>query len=420
MDTYKTKYKPRIVDRELSDLLNTFGGILIVGPKWCGKSWTAMNQSKSEIFIDNANNKEKAFLLPDAVLEGETPRLIDEWQDAPVLWDTARRQIDSRQMPGQFIFTGSVKISDGVTSHTGTGRFARMKMRTLSLYESEDSIGKISLSKLFNNDSIDPCESDMNLLKVTELICRGGWPANFWVDKKSALRIPQEYIKAISEVDISEVDGISKNNAKVNLFMRSIARNAATEVKPSTIRTDVKNDGDAISDQTISSYYSALQRLYVIEEQEAWLPSLRSKTRIRTTPKRHFTDPSLAAAALGATPALLVDDIKTTGFLFESLCFRDISIYMEALGGKVYHYRDENGFEADQILLLPDGRWAAIEIKLGTYEFDEAAAKLISLEKKLAKNTRAPEFLAIITATSGLAYKRDDGVLIIPLDVLGP
>jgi len=257
------------------------------------------------------------------------------------------------------------------------------------------------------------------LHKVISSICRGGWPAKFWVDESAAYRIPKEYIKTISEVDISEVDGVKKNTAKVKLFMRSIARNIATEVKISTISYDIQNDGDEISSQTANSYYSALQRLFVIEEQEAWLPSLRSKTRIRTTPKRHFADPSLAAAALGATPKILADDITTTGFLFESLCFKDVSVYTEALGGNVYHYRDENGFEADQIIVLPDGRWAAIEIKLGTFEFNEAAENLLSLKKKFNKNAKPPEFLAIITATSGLAYKREDGVYIIPLDVLG-
>ena len=415
-----TKYKPRIVDNELSELLQSFGGVLITGPKWCGKSWTAMNQSNSEILIDDAVNREKALLLPEEVLKGDTPRLVDEWQDAPILWDVARRQIDSRQAPGQFIFTGSVKIPVNKTSHTGTGRFARLKMRTMSLFESGDSSGKISLSGLFNNDSFEPSESKMDLRKATSLICRGGWPATFWVNKKASYRIPKEYIKTIAEVDISDVDGITKNTVKVDLFIRSLARNIATEVKASTISGDVQNNGDEITSQTVNSYYSALQKLFVVEDQEAWLPSLRSKTRIRTSPKRHFVDPSLAAAALGATPEILLDDIETTGFLFESLCFRDISVYAEALGGKIYHYRDENGFKADQIILLPDGRWAAIEVKLGTFEFDKAADNLLSLKKKLDKNMRSPEFLAIVTATSGLASKRDDGIYIIPLDVLGP
>jgi len=292
-------------------------------------------------------------------------------------------------------------------------------MHTLSSFESGDSTGQVSLAGLFNKATFSPCESKMDLHKATSLICRGGWPAIFWVDESAAYRIPKEYIKTISEVDISEVDRVKKNTAKVKLFMRSIARNIATEVKISTISYDIQNDGDEISSQTANSYYSALQRLFVIEEQEAWLPSLRSKTRIRTTPKRHFADPSLAAAALGATPKILADDITTTGFLFESLCFKDVSVYTEALGGNVYHYRDENGFEADQIIVLPDGRWAAIEIKLGTFEFNEAAENLLSLKKKFNKNAKPPEFLAIITATSGLAYKREDGVYIIPLDVLG-
>ncbi|MDR0519761.1 MAG: DUF4143 domain-containing protein [Clostridiales Family XIII bacterium] len=419
-DTVKKKYRKRVIDSELSDLLKAFGGVLIVGPKWCGKSWTASRQSKSEIFIDMAQNRERALLLPESVLEGETPRLIDEWQDAPILWDAARREIDSRHAPGQFIFTGSTAPPKEKTSHTGTGRFARLRMRTLSLFESGDSTGHVSLKKLFSDGAVSPAASPLDFPGVVALMCKGGWPASFWVDEEAAYRIPKEYINAIAEVDMSAVDGVAKNPSRVAQFLRSLARNTATEAKMSTIGRDMREDGNDMSGQTVRSYYDALKRLYAVEEQDAWLPSLRSKTRMRTSPKRHFADPSLAVAALGATPSLILQDVRTAGFLFESMCYRDISVYAEAIGGKVFYYRDENGLEADAIIQLPDGRWAAIEVKLGTFEFDAAAANLISLREKLSGDVSAPSFLAILTATSGMCYERDDGVLVIPLDLLGP
>ena len=418
----KSDYRPRILDTKLKALLGVFGGVLIVGPKWCGKSWTASNQAKSEIFIDTPENRRRAMLIPDDVLGGPTPRLIDEWQDAPVLWDAARRKIDNEHRPGILIFTGSAVPDipeDNKPSHSGTGRFARMRMRTLSLYEKGISNGKVSLSALFEQQSFRPCSSEINYQKAVNLICEGGWPASFWVPEENASMIAREYLNMVINEDIGRADGVRRDPALVQHFLRSLARNSATPVKATSMKADViEREGNDISEQTIRSYYESLKKIFVIEEQDAWTPSLRSRSRIRTTPKRHFTDPSLAAAALGATPGILLKDTKTVGFLFETLCFRDLSVYMDALDGKVFHYHDKDELEADAILQLPDGKWGGVEIKLGQFEFDYAASNLLKLKKKLAGETDPPSFLAIITASGGMAWQREDGVLVIPIDCL--
>ena len=421
---YNENYKQRIVDVKLKKMLGAFGGVLIVGPKWCGKSWTAANQANSELFIDVNENKRRALLIPDAVLEGPTPRLIDEWQDAPVLWDAARRMIDREHHPGMFIFTGSAAPDSPEAekpSHSGTGRFARMRMRPLALYESNNSNGSVSLSALFDEKPFQPCISKIDFMKAMNLVCDGGWPASFWIQEENASLIAREYLSMVIDEDIKRADGIQRDPGLVRLVLRSLARNTATSVKATKLRADVaEREGGDISEQTIRNYMEALKKIFVIEEQDAWAPSLRSRSRIRTTPKRHFADPSLAAAALGATPGILSGDTKTAGFLFETLCFRDISVYMDALDGKVYHYHDKDELEADAVLQLPDGRWGAMEIKLGVFEFDYAAANLLRLRKKLAGEIVPPSFLAIISASGGMAWQRDDGVYVIPIDCLGP
>ena len=418
------QYRQRIVDAKLTTLLRVFGGVLIVGPKWCGKSWTALNQAKSEVFIDAPENKRRAMLIPDDVLDGPEPRLIDEWQDAPVLWDAARRKIDKEHRPGMLIFTGSAVpalIGENIPSHTGTGRFAKMRMRPLSLFEKGISNGKISLSMLFEGIPFQPCSSEMDFHKALHQICAGGWPATFWTPAENSSIIASEYLNMVITEDIGRVSGVKRDPAIVQLFVRALARNSATPVKATSLKADVaERDGNDISEQSVRSYYEALKEIYVIEEQDAWMPSLRSRTRIRTTPKRHFTDPSLAAAALGATPGILAKDLKTAGFLFESLCFRDLSVYMDALDGKVFHYRDKEELEADAILQMPDGKWAAIEIKLGQFEFDYAASNLLKIKKKLIGETEPPSFLAIITASGAMAWQREDGVFVIPIDCLAP
>ncbi|MDR1088484.1 MAG: DUF4143 domain-containing protein [Coriobacteriales bacterium] len=413
-------YRPRLVDEKLTQLLGAFGGVLIEGPKWCGKSWTASQQAATEIYIDQQDNRKRALLLPDSVLEGKTPRLIDEWQDAPVLWDTARRIIDSRHAPGQFIFTGSSTVKGEEPSHTGTGRFSRLRMRPLSLYESGDSSGIISLRELFAGGKLENQISGMDAKTAIRLICKGGWPASFWVCEDATMLIASQYLAFVANADIERAGGSTKKPALVKRILRSLARNAATSVRLSSVAADVSADGGDVSDQTVRTYYEALQAIFVVEEQEAWSPSLRSRVRIRATPKRHLADPSLAAAALGATPPALEKDIRTAGFLFETLCFRDLSVYADSLEGTVYHYQDETELEADAVIQLPDNRWAALEVKLGTFEFDKAAENLIKLKGKIAENYPAPAFLGIVTASGGVAYTRDDGVLILPIDCLGP
>ncbi|GHV95211.1 ATPase AAA [Spirochaetia bacterium] len=421
MKQNKTEYRPRIVDKELKNYLKVFGGVLLTGPKMCGKTWTGLHNANSAIGIDEDDNIQRAQLTPEIVLEGKYPRLIDEWQEVPQLWDRARRVVDRTHQRGLFIFTGSAVPADK-TRHTGTGRFVHLEMRPMSLFESGDSSGAVSLEVLFRGKAIKPFPSSLDFKKAIWLICRGGWPASLWAAKNAALMIPGGYLKMIIESDISRVDGIGRDPAKVELLLRSLARNSSTMAGTTVLLTDIQEhkDNAKISIDTIDSYLNALARIFIIDEQPAWMPSLRSKTRIRTTPKRHFVDPSLAAAALDAGPDLLIQDLKTAGFLFESLCYRDLCIYAESINGKVYHYRDETNLEVDAIVQLGSGQWAAVEVKLGSFEFDNAAANLLKLKKKMQAQVQEPSFLLILTASGGTAYTRDDGVHVVPLDCLGP
>ena len=416
----KNKYRPRIIDRELDETLETFGGVLITGPKMCGKTWTGMQHSASSVFMDEGDTLDKARVSPELVLEGEHPRLIDEWQLEPRLWDKARRIIDREHKRGRFIFTGSA-VPGGETAHSGTGRFVHLEMRPMSLYESGDSNGVVSLSGLFEGKKIKTSPSRMDYKQAVFLICRGGWPASLWIKKSSALTLPRGYLEMIIETDLSRLDRIERNPDKVLLLLRSLARNSAATAGISVILGDIQQHevNSLISADSIANYINALKRIFVVDEQRAWLPSLRSKTRIRTSPKRHFVDPSLAAAALDASPELLVQDPKTAGFLFESLCYRDLTIYARAIKGTVYHYLDEKGLELDAIIQLKNGNWAAVEVKLGTYEFNAAAENLFKLQKKMETQVRPPVFLMILTASGGAAYTRPDGIHVVPLDCLG-
>ncbi|MDR3284364.1 MAG: DUF4143 domain-containing protein [Treponema sp.] len=417
------EYRPRVIDEELERNLKAFGGVLLTGPKMCGKTWTGHNHASSSVFIDESDNLQKALLSPELVLAGDTPRLVDEWQEAPALWDKARRMIDSAQRPGLFIFTGSAVPAAGKTFHTGTGRFVHLEMRPMTLFESGDSTGAVSLGALFRGEKITPAPSSLNYQKTIKLMCRGGWPAALWVDEEAALALPRGYLNMIIESDVSRVDGVSRNPGKVELLFRSLARNSAAMAGASVLLNDMREHehNAGISLESVDSYLNALKQIFVVDEQQAWLPSLRSKTRLRTSPKRHFVDPSLAIAALGATPELLVNDPKTAGFLFESLCYRDLNVYTGSLHGKVFHYRDEKNLEVDAILQLMDGKWAGVEVKLGSFEFDGAAKNLCKLKQKMEGQTQVPAaFLMILTAAGGLAYTREDGVHVVPLDCLKP
>jgi predicted AAA+ superfamily ATPase len=352
------------------------------------------------------------------LLKGETPRLIDEWQMAPVLWDAVRFAVDQRGESGQFILTGSAVPKDNAVRHTGTGRISRMPMRTMTLFESLESSGDVSLGALFGGGCDGDGFSVLTIEKLAFAMTRGGWPASIGEKETIALKRVYDYVDAVINTDVSRVDGVEKNPARVRALMRSLARNVSTMATITTSRNDIAGGGDTISDKTIASYLNALRRIYVIEDLPAWNPAMRSKTALRTSPKRHFTDPSIATAVLRATPDSLLNDFNTFGLLFESLCVRDLRVYAQAIDGEVFHYRDKSGLEADAVIHLKDGRWGAIEVKMGAREIETAAENLKKLRAKVnADKMREPSFLMVLTATE-LAYRRADGVYIVPIGCL--
>lgn len=421
----KRPYLKRIADELLQKRLRSSGAVLIEGPKWCGKTSTATRISKSQLYMEDpdktASYLKAADTKPSILLQGETPRLLDEWQRAPVLWDAVRFMVDQRGgIPGQFILTGSAVPKDNVVHHTGTGRVSRLLMRPMSLFESLESNGMVSLKSLFDGKSDIAGISELSIEKTAFCITRGGWPASIGNEESFALRHAIDYVEAVINADISRVDGVDKNPVRVRSLLRSYARNIATMATIKTIRDDIAlGDSDiTISDKTISQYLTALDRIFVTENLPAWNPVLRSKTVVRTSPKRNFVDPSIATAVMRLTPHRLLDDFQYFGFLFESLCTRDLRVYSEAIDGQVFHYRDSSGLESDIVVCLNDGRWAPIEIKLGAKEIEEAANNLLDLEAKVDTNKmRKPSFLMILTGTE-FAYRRDDGIFIVPIGCL--
>ena len=420
-DFMKRKYLPRIADSVLHQALCASGAVYIQGPKWCGKTWTALQQAKSVLLMQDpdqtANYMSIAETKPSLLLEGEVPRLLDEWQMAPMLWDAVRFAVDRRGEMGQFILTGSTKPLKSDIMHSGTGRISRIRMRTMSLFESGESKGQVSLAALFSGQEPEGV-SDLEIEQLAFVTARGGWPAAVGVSEPVALQQAKNYLDAIVETDVSEVDGREKDPGRVRSLMRSIARNIACPTSVATIRSDIAGDDESLSPNTIRSYLTALERLYVIENQPSWTPALRSKTALRTTATLHFVDPSIAVAALHSSPEGLLKDFQTFGFLFESLCIRDLRIYAQPLGGDVCHYRDETGLEADAIVVLHDGRWGAIEIKMGQAKVEQAAANLLRLKNRVnEKKMNPPSFLMILTG-NGYAIKRKDGVCIVPIACL--
>ena len=420
----ENKYRKRIADRVLQDRLAASGAVLIEGPKWCGKTRTALENSKSHLFMQDPDKAisylKAADTKPSLLLKGDTPRLLDEWQTAPVLWDAVRFMVDQRGKSGQFILTGSAVPKDNVVQHTGTGRISRLLMRPMSLYESMESNGSVSLKALFNGETEIDNFSTLTIEQITFAIVRGGWPASIGKSEKIALRHAIDYVEAIINTDVSRVDGIEKNPVRVRALLRSLSRNISTLATIRTIHDDIAmGDADeSISEKTISQYLRALDRIFVTENLPAWNPALRSKTAIRTSPKRQFVDPSIAAAVLRLTPSRLLEDFNYFGFLFESLCDRDLRIYAEAIDGQVFHYRDASGLEADAVIALNDGRWAAVEVKLGSKEIEDAAVHLLELKNKVnTEKMREPSFLMILTGTE-IAYRREDGVYVVPLGCL--
>ena len=417
----ENKYLKRIADRVLQDRLAASGAVLIEGPKWCGKTRTALENSKSHLFMQDPDKAisylKAADTKPSLLLKGDTPRLLDEWQTAPVLWDAVRFMVDQRGKSGQFILTGSAVPKDNVVQHTGTGRISRLLMRPMSLYESMESNGSVSLKALFDGETEIDNFSTLTIEQITFAIVRGGWPASIGKSEKIALRHAIDYVEAIINADVSRVDGIEKNPVRVRALLRSLSRNISTLATIRTIHDDIAmgDTDESISEKTISQYLGALDRIFVTENLPAWNPALRSKTAIRTSPKRQFVDPSIAAAVLRLTPSRLLEDFNYFGFLFESLCDRDLRIYAEAIDGQVFHYRDASGLEADAVIALNDGRWAAVEVKLGSKEIEDAAVHLLELKNKVnTEKMREPSFLMILTGTE-IAYRREDGVYVVPL-----
>lgn len=421
------KYLSRIADNMLKDRLALKGAVLITGPKWCGKSTTALNAAGSYIFMQDPEtqrqNIEMARFSPSTLLEGKTPRLIDEWQIVPEIWDAIRFEVDKRRERGQFILTGSVTPADkSKDSHSGIGRITNLHMRPMSLFESRESDGSISLEDIFKG-RINPTVNGISLRKYAFAICRGGWPeAVLEKEDRYALAHAYDYVDTLCESEIRTATGKIRDNERCRRILRSYARNMSTPASLSLIRKDViGNNADSFNDRTLYEYINALKDLFVVEDLPAWNPNIRSKARIQSAEIRHFIDPSIGVAAIGCTPDDLVDDIKTFGLYFESLCIRDLRIYAEAIGGSVYHYRDSNGLEADAVIHLHNGSYALVEIKLGSEDsIEQGAANLQKLAALIdTDKMKKPSALIIITAKNN-AYRRKDGVYVVPLSCLKP
>lgn len=415
----ESKYLYRISDKILEAKLESSGAVLVEGAKWCGKTTSAHQASKSAIYLqdpDNASSyRAMADTKPSLLLKGEKPRLLDEWQTIPVLWDAVRYDVDRSGEVGSYILTGSAVPSDNLTEHTGTGRISRMMMRTMSLFESLESNGSVSLSSLFAENIDVEGISTLTVERIAYAICRGGWPNSIRMKPNAALQVATNYTESVINMDVNRVDGVEKNPERVRLLLRSLARNISTLTTGQTILADIEATDLTISDKTLTQYLNALRRIYVIEDVPAWQPSLRSKSAIRTTHKRGFVDPSIATAVLRAKPESLLEDFQLFGFLFEALCIRDMRIYAEANDGDVFHYRDATGLESDMIIRLRNGKWGAIEVKLGSGQIDNAAKNLLELKDKINKEKMGePSFLMVLTGGE-FAYRREDGVLVVPI-----
>ena len=420
------EYKNRIADELLIRKLKGKGAVLIQGPKWCGKTTTAERISKSVLYMANPEEKDQNITLadinPSLLLNGDIPRLIDEWQLAPKLWDAIRFEVDHRGEEGQFILTGSATPARmDETSHTGIGRFAWLTMRPMTLYESGDSTGTVSLSSLFKEQRQINGINNLSLEDVAFLCCRGGWPRSLFMDKDIALDQAFDYLDAVVNSDISKVDGVNRNPERARNLLKSYARNIGTQASNETLKNDIiSNDSFNLDTDTILSYINALKRIFVIEESSAWNPNLRSKTAIRTSDTRYFVDPSLAAASLGLGSNDLINDLNTFGLIFETLCIRDLRVYAESINGNVYHYRDASDLECDAVIHLRDGSYGLIEIKLGGEKLiEEGSENLKKLINKIdTEKMKNPSFGMVLTATGKYAYQREDGIYVVPIGCL--
>lgn len=414
-------YLNRVVDRELAARLTSAGAVVLEGPRACGKTATARQLAASEVLLDiDAGARQAIAIDPALVLDGDTPRLVDEWQLQPVIWDHVRRAVDDRARPGQFILTGSAIPVDDITRHTGAGRISRLRMRPMTLFETGHTNAAISLARLLDGDPARSADPGLAVADLAARIAAGGWPGFRGYTGEQSLRAVRDYLDEIRRADVSRVDGSRRDPDKVGRLLRSLARNVATYAAATTLAADAGGADGALDDDTVREYLSALERLMIVEDQPAWAPHLRSKSRLRSAPKRHFVDPSLAVAALGVTPERLLRDLNLLGFLFESLVVRDLRVYAQAMGASVLQYRDNTGLEVDAIVDTADGRWAALEIKLGLGQVDEAAARLMTFANRVdTARCGTPAVLGVIVGT-GYGYVRDDGVSVIPIGSLAP
>ena len=421
----RKEYKPRIIDKKIEEYLSIFGAVCIEGPKWCGKTWTSSYHSNSEIYLGdpsgNFQNKQLAELSPDLVLEGEYPRLIDEWQEVPPLWDAVRHKVDQNTIKGQYILTGSATPNHKGILHSGAGRIAKLRMRPMSLYESGDSSGKVSLKALCNGEMKPVMTGEVDLKEIIQLIMKGGWPANVGLPAESALLLSTEYLEAVIQDDVYRIDGVKRDVNKMKLLLRSLARNESTTVTNKVLKNDVKEiDDEDIDVDTIAAYLDILSRLFILDNQPPFATKIRSSVRVKQAEKRHFSDPSLACALLKATSEKLLGDLETLGFLFEAMCERDLRIYAESFGANLYHYQDYQNREIDAVIELADGEWCAFEIKLGANQIDAAAENLLKIKKDIEKEQggKPPKVLCVLCGMSNAAYCRSDGVYVVPITAL--
>lgn len=417
-------YRPRLIDNIIDSYLEAFGAVCVEGPKWCGKTWTSSYHCKSEIMLGNPDgnfqNRQLAQMSPSLVLEGETPRLIDEWQEVPQLWDAVRYKVDQSGNKGQFILTGSATPNHKGILHSGAGRIAKLRMRPMSLFESGNSSGDISLKDICEGRIEPKISGEVDLRKLIDFIIRGGWPANQETTLKQAAYLPIQYIRAVLDDDVYRIDNVKRDKHKMELLLRSLARNEATTVTNKKLKNDIKEiDDEDIDVETVSAYLDVFQRLFLTDNQKPFEAKLRSSIRIKQAEKRHLSDPSLAAALLNATPEMLLNGLNTLGFLFEALCERDLKIYAESFDAELYHYQDYNNNEMDAVIAMPDGKWCGFEIKLGANQIDMAAENLIKIKNEIkASGGIAPDSLCVICGLSNAAYQRPDGVFVVPITAL--
>ncbi len=423
----RKEYLPRVIDKNIREYLRVFGAVCVEGPKWCGKTWTSSFHSNSRILlgdpIGNFQNRRLAEISPALILEGEAPRLIDEWQEVPAIWDAVRHEVDRSSEKGRFILTGSATPNHKGILHSGAGRIAKLKMRPMSLFESGDSSGEVSLRLLCDGELQPVMTGEADLNRLVGYIVRGGWPGSIGLTTEQAALVPTEYLNAVLEDDIHRVDGVKRNARKMRLLLQSLARNESTTATNRTLKRDIQEvDDEDVDAETVKEYLDIFGRLFLTDNQPPFSSNVRSSVRVKQAEKRHFVDPSLACALLQMSPDDLIGDLETLGFFFESLCERDLKIYAESFGASLYHYQDYRGREMDAVVALPSGEWAAFEIKLGAHQIDAAAESLLRLQADFRKDPsgKPPKVLCVLCGMTNFAYRREDGVFVVPITALKP